>query len=99
MYFIYLLLKFKLGNYKLLFSRCFSVSFVQQIQPDGYAMFGSFLNATNRPMVFSCSYPAYQHWIDGVNLNWSQLAENCNLWRMLDDIQVNWAPIRQNRVL
>ncbi|VDK49118.1 unnamed protein product [Taenia asiatica] len=63
------------------------------IQPDGYAMFGRFLNATNRPMVFSCSYPAYQHWIDGEKLNWSQLAENCNLWRMLDDIQDSWASV------
>uniref|UniRef100_A0A915EZV9 Alpha-galactosidase n=1 Tax=Echinococcus canadensis TaxID=519352 RepID=A0A915EZV9_9CEST len=68
-------------------------SFLQQIQPDGYAMFERLLNATKRPIVFSCSYPAYQHWFDGEKLNWSQLAENCNLWRMLDDVQDSWASV------
>ncbi|VDM22811.1 unnamed protein product [Hydatigera taeniaeformis] len=63
------------------------------IQADGYAMFGQFLNASNRPIVFSCSYPAYQHWTDGEKLNWSQLVENCNLWRMLGDIQDSWASV------
>ncbi|CDS36322.1 Alpha N acetylgalactosaminidase [Echinococcus multilocularis] len=64
-----------------------------KIQPDGYAMFERLLNATKRPIVFSCSYPAYQHWFDGEKLNWSQLAENCNIWRMLDDVQDSWASI------
>lgn len=26
---------------------------------EGYPKFGAFLNATNRPMVYSCSWPAY----------------------------------------
>ncbi|KAM7534309.1 hypothetical protein Aperf_G00000106465 [Anoplocephala perfoliata] len=61
------------------------------IQPDGFAMFSRYLNATNRPIVFSCSYPAYSHWTDGGKLNWTQLIENCNLWRMLDDVQDSWS--------
>lgn len=34
---------------------------------EGYPKFGAYLNATNRPMVYSCSWPAYMqdkviHW-------------------------------------
>lgn len=30
------------------------------IMEEGYAEYGKYLNATGRPMVFSCSWPAYQ---------------------------------------
>ncbi|KAM3180644.1 hypothetical protein ACTXT7_015895 [Hymenolepis weldensis] len=64
-----------------------------RIQPDGFAMFGRYLNATKRPIVFSCSYPAYSHWNDGEKFNWTQLMENCNLWRMLEDVQDSWTSV------
>lgn len=44
-------------------------------------------------MVFSCSYPAYQQWDKMADFNWTELAENCNLWRMLDDIQDSWTSL------
>jgi hypothetical protein len=51
----------------------------------GYPKFGDFLNKTNRPMVYSCSWPAYQV---GSNIypNYSLIANYCNLWRNYDDI-------------
>jgi Alpha galactosidase A len=43
----------------------------------------SYLNKTGRPMVYSCSWPAYQI---GNHPNYSAIAEHCNLWRNFDDI-------------
>ncbi|VDO02208.1 unnamed protein product [Rodentolepis nana] len=63
------------------------------IQPDGFAMFSRYLNATKRPMVFGCSYPAYSHWYDGEKLNWTQLIDNCNLWRMFEDVQDSFSSV------
>lgn len=34
----------------------------------GYAEFGRYLNATGRPMVYSCSWPVYQE-INGIMVN------------------------------
>ncbi|VDD84255.1 unnamed protein product [Mesocestoides corti] len=65
-----------------------------KIQANGFAEFEHYLNATNRPIVFACSYPAYQAWRDEPGLNWTQLSENCNLWRMLDDVQDSWVSVR-----
>ena len=52
---------------------------------EGYPKFGVFLNQTNRPMVYSCSWPAYQV---GSNIqpNYTLIAKYCNLWRNYDDI-------------
>ncbi|VDD84256.1 unnamed protein product [Mesocestoides corti] len=65
-----------------------------KIQADGYAEFGRYLNATKRPIVYGCSYPLFQRWTKGEYLNWTQLAENCNLWRLLDDIQDSWVSLQ-----
>ncbi|VDL60022.1 unnamed protein product [Hymenolepis diminuta] len=65
-----------------------------KIQADGYEKFGMYLNATMRPIVFGCSYPLFQHWRNGEYLNWTRLAQNCNLWRLLDDIQDSWASLK-----
>jgi hypothetical protein len=43
----------------------------------------SYLNKTGRPMVYSCSWPAYQI---GNHPNYSAIAQHCNLWRNFDDI-------------
>ncbi|KAL7054989.1 hypothetical protein AAHC03_024524 [Spirometra sp. Aus1] len=70
---------------------CFSDAAVQAI---GYHEFSQFLNATGRPIVFSCSYPAYEPWTDpAFPFNWTMLQQDCNLWRMLDDVQDSWASV------
>lgn len=58
----------------------------------GYSKFGRFLNATGRPMVYSCSWPYYQH-VKGMLPNYTAIAENCNLWRNFDDIQDSWRSV------
>jgi len=54
---------------------------------EGYPDLGRYLNATGRPIVYSCSWPAYQI---GQNPNYKLIAENCNLWRNWDDIDDSW---------
>ena len=51
----------------------------------GYPEMGVYLNKTNRPMVYSCSWPAYQE--PTMHPNYEKIAEYCNLWRNYDDIQ------------
>lgn len=53
---------------------------------DGYKEFGQYLNETGRPIVYSCSWPAYFE-SSGIHANYSLLAEICNLWRNWGDIQ------------
>eukprot|EP00913_Durusdinium_trenchii_P016368 g15385.t1 len=56
-----------------------------------YPAFGAALNQTGRPIVYSCSWPAYMpshceksdHCMDS-------LVEHCNLWRNFDDVQDSW---------
>jgi len=56
----------------------------------GYPEFGRYLNKTNRPMVYSCSWPAYQI---GQNPNYESISEHCNLWRNFDDITDSWESV------
>jgi len=57
-----------------------------------YPRFGAALNATGRPIIYSCSWPAY---ISGHgeteppvdNTTMAALAKSCNLWRNFRDIQ------------
>eukprot|EP01084_Bolivina_argentea_P097415 175113_1 len=56
-----------------------------------YPTFGKYLNATNRSVIYSCSWPAY---ISGhgetvpivYNTTLSAIAKTCNLWRNFHDI-------------
>lgn len=57
----------------------------------GYPMVTKALNNTGRPIVFSCSWPAYQSAKKTPNYTW--IAENCNLWRNYDDIQDSWQSV------
>jgi len=54
---------------------------------EGYPEFGRHLNQSGRPIVYSCSWPAYQ-----VNdhPNYTAIAQHCNLWRNFDDISDSW---------
>jgi len=56
----------------------------------GYPEFGRYLNLTGRPMVYSCSWPAYQI---GHNPDYKSIAEHCNLWRNFDDISDSWESV------
>ncbi|KAK8803329.1 hypothetical protein WA158_001023 [Blastocystis sp. Blastoise] len=55
---------------------------------DGYPAMAYFLNATGRPIVYSCSWPAYTP-----DADYSKLAKYCNLWRNWYDIGHSWYSI------
>ncbi|CAK5018483.1 unnamed protein product [Meloidogyne enterolobii] len=55
---------------------------------------GQELNKTGRPIVYSCSWPAYllfSH--QQKDINYTLIGENCNLWRNFDDIERSWTSI------
>ncbi|KAI1885539.1 hypothetical protein AGOR_G00204820 [Albula goreensis] len=58
-------------------------------QAKGYPLMSKALNATQRPIAYSCSWPAYQGGLPP-DVNYTQLGEICNLWRNYDDIQDSW---------
>ncbi|XP_034476454.1 alpha-N-acetylgalactosaminidase [Drosophila innubila] len=60
----------------------------------GYPEFGRLLNATGRPMVYSCSWPAYQE-ESGEVPDYESLKEHCNLWRNWDDIDDSLESVMQ----
>lgn len=50
------------------------------------------LNSTGRPIVFSCSWPAYQ--VDsGMDPDYQAIANHCNLWRNFNDIEDSWKSV------
>ncbi|KAJ8976538.1 hypothetical protein NQ317_017945 [Molorchus minor] len=63
-----------------------------ETMPEGYGEMGQYLNETGRPIVYSCSQPAYQE-PKGINPNYTKLAETCNLWRNWDDIDDAWSNV------
>nr|XP_018901717.1 PREDICTED: alpha-N-acetylgalactosaminidase-like [Bemisia tabaci] len=71
---------------------CYSVPFYEM--EDGYKLFGKYLNETGRPMVYSCSWPAYFN-DASYPLNYEILKEHCNLWRNYDDIQDSYQSLTQ----
>lgn len=54
----------------------------------GYPNMSRALNSTGRPIVFSCSWPAYIS-----NPNYTEIAEFCNLWRNYNDIRDSWQSV------
>ncbi|XP_053614968.1 alpha-N-acetylgalactosaminidase-like isoform X2 [Plodia interpunctella] len=57
---------------------------------EGYPNFGRLLNQTGRPIMYSCSWPAYQE-PERILPNYASIAEHCNLWRNWDDIEDSWS--------
>lgn len=53
----------------------------------GYRAMSLCLNLTQRPIVFSCSWPDYVR-AAGMSPDYKRVAEYCNLWRNYDDIDV-----------
>lgn len=55
-------------------------------------LMGLALNATNRPMLFSCSWPAYEN-DEHLKTDWDLVVERCNLWRSFGDIEDSWKSV------
>ncbi|XP_060079612.1 alpha-N-acetylgalactosaminidase-like [Ylistrum balloti] len=53
--------------------------------PIGYPIMEEFLNSTGRPILYSCSWPAYLQ-----KPNYQNIAASCNIWRNYGDIQDSW---------
>jgi len=58
---------------------------------DVYPLMTKALNATGRPILYSCSWPAYQI---GKNPNYARIQEYCNIWRNYDDIDDSWDSVK-----
>nr|XP_006011127.2 PREDICTED: alpha-N-acetylgalactosaminidase-like [Latimeria chalumnae] len=65
---------------------CYSNS---SVKAEGYPRMSQALNATGRLIGYSCSWPAYEGGLPP-KVNYTQLAEICNLWRNFDDIDDSW---------
>ena len=60
---------------------CYSCN---SLMPKGYETFGFWLNKTERPILYSCSWPAYIP----KDKPYKDIAKLCNIWRNYADIQV-----------
>ncbi|XP_031564497.1 alpha-N-acetylgalactosaminidase-like [Actinia tenebrosa] len=58
----------------------------------GYPKFSKALNATGRPMVYSCEWPSYTEQ-KNITTDYMKVAEYCNTWRNYDDVQDSWDSI------
>ncbi|KAK6059713.1 alpha-galactosidase [Cooperia oncophora] len=64
----------------------------QSQQSIGYPEMEKALNATGRPIMYSCEWPYYL--IDEQKqINYTAIAQSCNLWRNFNDVSNNWASI------
>uniref|UniRef100_A0A4W5QJQ0 Alpha-galactosidase n=1 Tax=Hucho hucho TaxID=62062 RepID=A0A4W5QJQ0_9TELE len=65
----------------------------EEDQQKGYPLMSKALNATGRPIGYSCSWPAYRGGLPP-SVNYTLLGEICNLWRNYDDIQDSWNSVQ-----
>ena len=61
--------------------------------PAGYKAFGSALLNGPRPIMFSCSWPAYLGEDETKKPFATMAADGCNLWRNWADIQCSWGSL------
>jgi hypothetical protein len=62
-----------------------------------YPQLGRALNATKRPMIYSCSWPDYER-SASLSVNFTLLAQTCNSWRIFWDVQAGqYAPTQIQR--
>ncbi|XP_058047863.1 alpha-N-acetylgalactosaminidase [Ahaetulla prasina] len=61
-------------------------------QAQGYPRMSKALNVTGHPIAYSCSWPAYQGGLPPA-VNYTLLANICNLWRNFGDIQDSWESV------
>jgi len=57
-----------------------------------YPSMSTFLNFTDRPMLYLCSWPAYV--VDQRLPEYKLIAEYCNAWRNYGDIQDSWGSVK-----
>lgn len=61
---------------------------------EAYKNLSQILNKTGRPVLFSCSWPAYMENHCETDYQMSILKTTCNLWRNYDDINDSWSSVR-----
>lgn len=59
-------------------------------QEEGFKNFSQILSRHNRPVIFSCSWPAYFS-VSNMTVNFDLAAKYCNLWRNYADIDDSYA--------
>ena len=60
----------------------------------GYPNMSLALNATGRPILYACSWPAYYQGAGLFNVTeWELLSKYCNYWRNYNDINDDWASV------
>eukprot|EP00117_Sycon_ciliatum_P014665 scpid25793/ scgid2744/ Alpha-N-acetylgalactosaminidase; Alpha-galactosidase B len=57
-----------------------------------YPEIGIALNKTGRPILYSCSWPDYER-VTGTPINYTLVAQYCNIWRNFNDIQDSWQSV------
>lgn len=57
-----------------------------------YPEMGFWLNRTGRPILYSCSWPAYQE--GRMKPDYVKIAKYCNIWRNYNDIDDSWDSVR-----
>lgn len=58
-----------------------------------YPIMEFYLNRTGRPILFSCSWPAYEAG-QKTPVPYARIAEYCNIWRNFDDIDDTWDSVK-----
>ncbi|XP_077131293.1 alpha-N-acetylgalactosaminidase isoform X1 [Ranitomeya variabilis] len=71
------------------FDGCYSNSNEKAL---GYPKMSAALNATGRPILYSCSWPAYEGGLPP-KVNYTLLGEICNMWRNYGDVQDSWESV------
>ena len=58
----------------------------------GYPAMRKSLNATGKAIMYSCEWPFYQE-EEASLVNYTDVSENCNLWRNFNDVFDSWVSI------
>ena len=61
--------------------------------PDGYKAMGTALNASGRPIIYSCSWPAYAGSKEDQKPFQTYINDGCDLWRNFRDVQCAWEAV------
>ena len=64
-----------------------------EVLDQAYIFIGQQLNQTGRPILYSCSWPDYIRAAQ-LPVNYSLVAEHCNIWRMYDDVQDSYDSVQ-----
>ncbi|XP_061384815.1 alpha-N-acetylgalactosaminidase-like isoform X2 [Danaus plexippus] len=59
-----------------------------------YIKLGAHLNATGRPILYSCSWPYYIEFIHHKTPDYKSVAEYCNMWRNYHDVATSWEAVK-----